>query len=61
MQIKMKTNVVGPGIFFARNQVYDVPDARADELIAAHFATQENSASPTEKREKAVRKSLETR
>jgi hypothetical protein len=60
MQIKMNTTVSGPGIFYARNQVYDLPKAKAQELLAARFATTV-PATPAAKREKAIQKSRETR
>ena len=62
MHIKMNTNVVGPGVYFARNSVYDVPDNQAAELVTAKFANPAIvAATPAEKREKATRKPHETR
>jgi hypothetical protein len=60
MQIKMNTTVSGPGIFLARNQVYDLPKDKAEEFLAARFATAV-PAPPAAKREKATQKPLETR
>jgi hypothetical protein len=66
MNIKMNTTVSGPGIFFARNMVYDLPEKQAKALIAARFAAADDSestepATPATKREKAIRQPSETR
>jgi hypothetical protein len=60
MKIKMTTSVVGPGVLHARNSVYDLPDKQAEEYVTAKFATVE-AVNPVDKREKAIRKPLETR
>lgn len=44
MKITMRNAVAGPGLYLARNQHYDLPTAKAQELIAARFAI---AASPT--------------
>jgi hypothetical protein len=66
MQIRMITTVAGPGVFLARNVLYDLPEPRANELIAARFATLESPDIPgpstaSAKRVKAVKKPHETR
>jgi hypothetical protein len=65
MTIKMNTTVSGPGIFFARNMVYDLPEAQATALVKAGFAAAEapkhEAVTPAAKREKAIRPPVETR
>jgi hypothetical protein len=60
MQIKMSTTASGPNGYYARGQVYDLPNAKARELISARFATVV-ATPPAEKREKASRPAAETR
>jgi hypothetical protein len=60
MKIKMNLSVSGPGLRLNRGQEYDLPDDKAAEYLNAHYATP--VAEPqAEKREKATRKSIESR
>ena len=61
MKIKMlQSSRTIAGEFFARNQVYDVPAARAGEYVKAHLASRVAETAP-EKRTKAIHKPNETR
>ena len=63
MKIKMNQSLVGPGLRLVRGCVYDLPTDTASKYVASRLATvvQAVSSTPPERREKATRKSKETR
>jgi len=65
MQVKIKTPIVGSGQCLVRNQVYDLSERQAKELIDVGFAiacdASIESAIPAKKRDTATRKPSELR
>lgn len=60
MKIRMTQSLAGPGLFLARGCTYDLPQAKALELVSANLANPVAESRP-EKRERAARNTEEAR
>ncbi len=54
MRVKMRSTMAGPKGVFLADQVADLPDAQAEDLVKRGFASLVEPAAPAPRRETAV-------